>query len=58
MGRPAGGEGGGRSGYTCRDCRYFRPIDEERGDCFGHVVPADMPVELCPAGAFEPREGT
>ena len=37
--------------YTCKDCKYYKPID-----CFGHVVPADMPAEQCPAKAFEPRE--
>ncbi|MDK2465008.1 MAG: hypothetical protein QI223_09590 [Candidatus Korarchaeota archaeon] len=42
--------------YTCKDCKYYRPIDEERGDRFGHVVPANMPVKNCPAKAFEPRE--
>ena len=47
----------GEKRYTCKDCKYYRPIDEEKGDCFGHVVPADMPVEKCPAKAFEPREG-
>ncbi len=32
------------------------PIDESRGDCFGHTVPADMPADECPKRAFEPRE--
>ncbi len=42
--------------YTCKDCKYHKPIDETKGDCFGHVVPADMLVEKCLAKAFEPRE--
>jgi hypothetical protein len=42
--------------YTCKDCKYYKPIDETKGECFGHIVPADMPVEQCPAKAFEPRE--
>ena len=42
--------------YTCKDCRHYRPIDETKGDCFGHEVPADMPAEQCPAKAFEPKE--
>ncbi len=41
--------------YTCKDCKYYKPIDETRGDCFGHEIPADMPVEQCPAKAFEPK---
>lgn len=43
-------------GYTCKDCVYFKPIDEEKGDCYGHVVKADMPAEQCPMKAFKPRE--
>jgi len=42
--------------YTCKDCKYYKPVDETKGDCFGHEVPADMPAEQCPAKAFEPRE--
>jgi len=42
--------------YTCKDCKYYKPIDETKGDCFGHVVPADMPADQCPAKAFVPRE--
>jgi len=42
--------------YTCKDCKYYRPIDDTKGECFGHTVPADMPAEKCPAKAFELRE--
>lgn len=42
--------------YSCKDCKCYKPIDETKGDCFGHGVPADMSVEQCPAKAFEPRE--
>lgn len=42
--------------YTCKDCKYYKPVDETKGDCFGHEVPANMPAEKCPAKAFEPRE--
>ena len=41
---------------TCKDCKFYKPIDETKGDCFGHEVPADMNVDKCPAGAFQPRE--
>jgi hypothetical protein len=40
----------------CRDCKYYKPIDDEKGDCFGHIVPGDMPAEKCPAKAFVPKE--
>ena len=46
----------GKSGYTCKDCKYYEPLNEQEGLCFGHKVPADMPVEQCPAKAFQPRE--
>ena len=42
--------------YTCKDCKYYKPIDEARGDCFGHEVPADMLAEQCPAKAFELKD--
>lgn len=38
--------------YTCKDCKYYKPVDETKGDCFGHEVPADMPAEQCPAKAL------
>jgi len=41
--------------YACKDCEYYKPIDETKGDCPGHVIPTDMPAEKCPAKAFEPR---
>jgi len=39
----------------CRECKYYKPIDETRGDCFGHEVPATMNVDFCPSKAFTPR---
>jgi len=41
---------------TCKDCKFYKPIDETKGDCFGHEVLADMDADNCPAGAFQPRE--
>jgi len=25
---------------TCKDCKFYKPIDENKGDCFGHEVMA------------------
>ena len=44
------------SGYTCKDCAYYKPIDNEKGECFGHIVRGDMPAEKCPAKSFKLRE--
>jgi len=41
---------------TCKDCRFYKPIDDKRGNCFGHIVPRDMPTEKCPKKAFQPRK--
>lgn len=40
---------------TCKDCRFYKPIDEENDDCFGPVVSGDMDVEKCPLKAFQPK---
>lgn len=26
----------------CKDCKHYKPIDETKGDCFGHKVPATL----------------
>ena len=39
----------------CKDCVYYKPIDESKGDCFGHEVPAILEVEKCPTHSFKPR---
>lgn len=41
---------------VCKECEYYNLIDGLRGNCFGHEVLADMPVEKCPAKTFEPKE--
>lgn len=43
---------------TCKDCKFFqpKPQDPEKGDCFGHEVPANMPAEKCPTKSFQPKE--
>ncbi len=39
----------------CRDCKFFKPIDDTKGDCFGHEVAADTDVKNCPQQAYQPR---
>jgi hypothetical protein len=38
---------------TCSYCRFYEPIDELKGDCFGKIVMANQPAEKCPT--FEPN---
>ncbi len=40
---------------TCRDCKFYKPIDDTKGDCLGHEVPGDRDAKLCPAKAFTPK---
>lgn len=40
---------------TCSECKFYRPLDDTKGDCFGHEVPATLDVEKCPQQAFQPR---
>jgi hypothetical protein len=46
---------GGEKTPTCKDCKFYKPIDENKGDCFGHEVLAKMPAEKCPAKSFQLR---
>lgn len=39
----------------CRDCKFYKPIDESKGDCFGHEVPATLDTNKCPTNSFQPR---
>lgn len=41
---------------TCKECKFFQPIDEAEGSCFGHKVEAERPVEECQAKAFKPKD--
>ena len=41
---------------TCKDCKFYEPVDKTKGNCFGHEVDADMDAEDCPAKAFQPKE--
>lgn len=38
---------------TCKECDFYVPIDKNRGNCFGHVVPAGMDVMNCPTKSFQ-----
>jgi hypothetical protein len=40
---------------TCKDCKFYKEIDETTGDCFGHEVQADRGASECPANAFQPK---
>lgn len=40
----------------CKDCKFYNPIDETKGDCFGHEVPANTDVSNCPTNSFQPRK--
>ena len=40
---------------TYGDCKFYKPIDETKGDCFGHEVPGDREAENCPTKSFQPR---
>lgn len=44
--------------FICKDCKYYKPIDETKGNCFEHKVLANMPTELCPVQGFEPARKT
>ena len=46
---------GGENMPKCKDCKFYKPIDETKGDCFGHVVPANMDAERCPTKSFQPK---
>jgi hypothetical protein len=39
----------------CKDCKFYKPIDDKKGDCFGHEVPATLDTENCPTKSFQPR---
>ena len=40
----------------CKECKFYEPIDENKGKCFGFDVPAEMDVEECPQNSFQTRE--
>lgn len=40
----------------CKECKFYKRIDNDKGDCFGHEVPANMDANKCPKKAFQPKE--
>ena len=40
---------------TCNDCKFYEPIDEAKGNSFGHEVRGDRDANECPAKAFQPK---
>ncbi|MEJ2249648.1 MAG: hypothetical protein P8Y97_08315 [Candidatus Lokiarchaeota archaeon] len=32
----------------CKDCKFYKPVDDTKGDCFGHEVPATTDASSCP----------
>jgi len=39
----------------CKECKFYKRIDDTKGDCFGHEVPANLDANNCPKKAFQPR---
>jgi len=39
---------------TCKDCKYYTRIDNEKGTCYGRLVMADRDIEECPMKAYHP----
>ena len=42
----------------CKECEFYKPIDNVKGDCFGHEVPGNLDASKCPANSFKPRTTT
>jgi len=40
---------------TCKECKFYKPIDESKGSCFGHEVPGDRETTQCPTRTFVPK---
>ena len=40
---------------TCKDCKFYKEIDEIKGDCFGHEVQGNRDSLECPENAFQPK---
>ncbi len=39
----------------CSECKFYKPVDDTKGDCFGHEVPAATNVDMCPTKSFQAR---
>jgi hypothetical protein len=40
---------------TCNQCKFYKPVNPEKGDCFGKEIPGDMDASECPVNAFRPK---
>ena len=40
---------------TCKECKFYEPIDDGRGSRFGHEVPGDRETSQCPTRTFIPN---
>jgi AbrB family looped-hinge helix DNA binding protein len=47
---------GGSKMSKCKECQFYAPVDETKGNCFGHEVSGDQDANQCPSKAFKPRE--
>ena len=36
----------------CKECKFYKPVDDAKGDCFGHEVPATLDTNNCPTSKF------
>jgi len=41
---------------TRKDGEFYKSIDETKGKCFGHEVPADRDTDEYPTKAFQPKK--
>ncbi|HOI40997.1 MAG TPA: hypothetical protein PL168_09730 [Methanobacterium sp.] len=39
----------------CKECKFYKPIDNEKGNCFGQEIPGDMDTDKCLVNAFRPK---
>ncbi|MFZ5955148.1 MAG: hypothetical protein ACOYT4_01880 [Nanoarchaeota archaeon] len=39
----------------CKNCVYYKRINEQKGDCFGHEVPANADTDKCPTKSFKQK---
>ncbi len=39
----------------CRDCNFYKTIDDLKGDCFGYEVPAIKNSNKCLTNSFQPK---
>jgi hypothetical protein len=37
---------------TCNECKFYKPIDDSKGNCFGHEVQGDRETSQCPTRTF------